>query len=219
MKTRLLISAATEKELYSVDTSLYSDAFYIDTLLTGVGSVSTVYSLMSYLRKVEKPDFIINIGIAGSFASKHAIGDSMIVGSDCFADLGIEEQDGFRSIWEAGLVNSSEHPFDNGCINCDPEILRMAGKDIEIVKGITINTTSGTKETIDRLIGKYDPDIETMEVAAALYVARMEKIPLFALRSVSNMIEPRNKDAWDIPNAISALQPALNIILKKILAE
>ena len=216
MKTKILITAATEKELFSVDTSDMAASFEFDTIVTGVGSVSTVYALMAYLHKNGRPDYIINIGIAGSFTSELALGDTMIVESDCFADIGVESQNGFLSAWESGLMHSTEYPFEKGWIKCDSEIIRVLGDAIKSVKGITVNTVSGSEETIDRHINKYKPEIETMEVAAALYVGRMENIPLIALRSVSNMIEPRNRDAWDILSAIAALQPALEIILKKL---
>lgn len=216
MKRKILITAATEEELHDINTSSFGDTFILEILLTGVGSVSTVYSLMSYLRNNNPPDYIINIGIAGSFNPLYAIGDTVLVESDCFADLGMEDHNEFISVWEAGIVHSSEFPFENGFIYSDKSVLDKIGGDIRKAKGLTINTASGSVATIDRLIARYDPDIETMEVAAALYVSRMENIPLLALRSVSNKVEPRNTDAWDTIKAISALKPALNIILEKL---
>jgi futalosine hydrolase len=216
MKTKILITAATIKELQSVDVLRMRASFDIDMFVTGVGSMSTIYNLMSYFEKKGRPDFLINIGIAGSFSPEFAIGDTMIVESDCFADIGIEDQSGFKSIWETGLIQSSEFPFENGYIKCDPEIVLMLGDSIRRVKGITVNMASGREETIERYLERHNPDIETMEVAAVLYVGRMEDIPVIALRSISNKIEPRNRDAWDILSALSALQPAFDNILNKI---
>jgi len=216
MKTRLLITAATEKELSAVSTDAYADIVDADFLVTGVGSVFTVYALMNYLVNNKNPDYIINIGIAGSFTLRYAIGDTIVVTEDFFADLGVEEQTGFKSIWEEGLIGSGEFPFNKGAVQCDPRIKELLGPDIKKVRGITVNTASGIDKTIRRYIERYMPDIETMEVAAALYVGRMENIPVIALRSVSNIIEPRNKEAWDINKAIEALQPALNNIIEKI---
>lgn len=217
MKTRILITAATEKEISAINTNEYADRVDVDLLVTGVGQVLTVYSLMKYLSNNNTLDYILNIGIAGSFTSKHAIGDTMIVAEDYFADLGIEEQYELKSAWDAGLISAHEFPFESGAIVCDPGIIKLLGLDIKAVRGITINTVSGTEKTIQSYIEKFNPDIETMEVAAALYVGRMENIPLIPLRSISNLIEPRNRGAWDINKALAALQPAMQIIFEKIL--
>lgn len=215
MKTSILITAATERELLALKNLDYSDIFEIDFLLTGVGSAITIYSLMKYLRN-NKPDFIVNVGIAGSFSPEYLIGDALIVAEDIFADLGIEERTGFVNVWEYGLLASGEFPFENGIISCEPMLTDLLRSDFKMVRGITVNTASGNEKTIQTYIEKYKPDIETMEVAAALYVGRMEKIPLIALRTVSNFVEPRDKGNWDIEKALKGLENALRLIMKKI---
>lgn len=204
MKTSILISAATERELEAVKNLAYTENTEIDFLLTGLGSAITVYSLMKYLRK-HRPDYIINIGIAGSFGLHYPVGDTLVVEVDTFADLGIEGPAGFTTVWEDGLVAPNEFPFENGFIYCDPRVSELLQSDIKMVKGITVNTVSGDDSTIKGYIDKYKPDIETMEVAGALYVGRMESIPVIALRSVSNFVEPRKKENWDIEKALEAL--------------
>ena len=216
MKTRILIIAATQKELQAVDISSFVNTFDIQGLVTGIGSMLTAYSLMSYMKKKTDIDYIINIGIAGSFTTELSIGDSLLVGSDRFADLGFEQKNGFSSVWEAGLMDPSEFPFENGIINCDKNVHSVYKGDFRFVKGITVNSASGNNETIERLRSRYDPDIETMEVAAAIYIGAKEEIPVIALRTISNFIEPRNRDAWDIQSALSSLNPAIKKILTKI---
>jgi futalosine hydrolase len=44
-----------------------------------------------------------------------------------------------------------------------------------------------------------------MEGAAVFYVAQQEKIPALQIRAISNLVEKRNKDNWDIPLAIKNL--------------
>jgi len=77
------------------------------------------------------------------------------------------------------------------------------------VKAITVNTSSGSEVTIERLRGKYNPDIETMEGATFFYICSKEKIPFLAIRSISNRVEPRNKDKWNIPLALNNLSEKL----------
>ncbi len=216
MKTSILITAATERELLAVKNLDHSENFEIDFLLTGVGSAITVYSLMKYLRN-NKPDYIVNVGIAGSFSPEYLIGDALVVAEDTFADLGIEERSGFMNVWEYGLMASSEFPFENGIISCEPLLADLLRPYFKMVKGITVNTASGNEKTIQEYIEKYKPDIETMEVAAVLYVGRMEKIQVIALRTVSNLVEPRDREKWDIEKALKGLENALSLIMEKII--
>ena len=57
---------------------------------------------------------------------------------------------------------------------------------------------------------KYHPDIETMEGAAFFYVCSREKIPFMALRAVSNIVEPRDREKWNIELALANLSVKLN---------
>jgi futalosine hydrolase len=78
------------------------------------------------------------------------------------------------------------------------------------VNAITVNTATGSETTRDRLVKKFNPDIETMEGATFFYICRREKLPFLALRSVSNIVEIRNKSNWDIKLAIRNLAEKLN---------
>jgi futalosine hydrolase len=78
------------------------------------------------------------------------------------------------------------------------------------VKAITVNTVHGKDESIQRVIKKFHPDIESMEGAAFFYVCMMEKIPCIQLRSISNRIERRNRADWDILLSLSNLNEVLS---------
>jgi futalosine hydrolase len=55
------------------------------------------------------------------------------------------------------------------------------------------------------LVRRFDPDIETMEGASFFYICRRESIPFFAVRSISNRVERRNRASWNIPLALENL--------------
>jgi futalosine hydrolase len=44
-----------------------------------------------------------------------------------------------------------------------------------------------------------------MEGAAVAYVCERFDVPWVQIRAISNMVEPRNRSAWDIPLAIKNL--------------
>jgi futalosine hydrolase len=81
------------------------------------------------------------------------------------------------------------------------------------VQAVTVNSATGSETTRERLLNKYNPDIETMEGATFFYICSRGKLPFMALRSISNRVELRNKDKWNIPLALSNLSEKLREFL------
>jgi len=185
----------------------------LSVLITGVGSVATSWGMAKWLSANLRPDLAINIGIAGSFREEIKIGDVVVPVEDCFADAGIEDGSRFITLAEAGLSDPDKFPFKKGKIEADNFFVREAIKMMKPVKAITVNTASGLQQTIDRQFKKYNPDIETMEGATFFYICSGEKIPFLALRSISNRVEPRNKDNWNISLALDNLSERLKHLL------
>jgi len=187
--------------------------FEICVMVAGVGSISTAWSMQKWISVNEKPDLAINAGIAGSFKDDLAIGDVVMPISDCFADAGIEDGNNFLTLAEAGLDRANEFPFSEGVILADPVYsLKMRGI-LKPARAITVNTVTGSESTRDKLLKKYNPDIETMEGATFFYICSREKIPFLALRAISNRVERRNKSNWDIALALDNLSEKLNEVI------
>ena len=178
-------------------------------LVTGVGSVATSWTMTKWISSNPKPDLAVNIGIAGSYREEIRIGEVVVPVSDCFADAGIETADGFHTLSEAGLQDPDKFPFKEGKIIAENSYIKKASGHFKTVSAITVNSASGSQPTIDRLIKKYNPGIETMEGATFFYICSGESIPFLSLRSVSNMVEPRNKGKWNIPLALDSLSERL----------
>jgi len=184
----------------------------IQILVTGVGVPAVVYCL---LKKFSKEDFdlVIQAGIAGTFSLNNSIGSVVEVVSDRFADIGVEEKNGnFTSVFEMELSNKNQFPYTNEWLenNTISEFMFL-----KKVIGVTVNKVSGTNTSIEKMRKKYpQAEIETMEGAAFHYVCLMEKKKFVHIRSISNLVEPRNKEKWNIKLAISQLN---NVILKLIL--
>jgi futalosine hydrolase len=214
MSLSVLIVAATEAEaailekipgLSASDQGYYTGNLTIKVLVTGVGSMATSWAMTRWLASNPKPDLAVNVGIAGSFNEDIRIGEVVVPVSDCFADYGIETEDGFLTLGEAGLEDINKFPFRSGKIIADNKYINLAISKLRGVRAISVNTTSGSQPTIEKLIKKYNPDIETLEGATFFYICSGEKIPFLAFRSISNRVEPRNKNNWDIALAIDNL--------------
>lgn len=219
MLKNILIVAATDSEadaLRMIPGMLKGENCFrfgnleIDLLITGVGSVSTSWAMMKWFSSNTKPELAINIGIAGSYRNDIAVGDVVTPVSDCFADSGVETEDGFITLSEAGIGD----PFViGGKIVSDNIYTLKLIKMLRPVVAVTVNTVTGSPDTIRRISGKFDPGIETMEGATFFYICLREKIPFVALRSISNKVEPGNRKKWDIPLAVSNLSERIRDFL------
>lgn len=219
MSLEILVVAATREEagvlkkisglLPDGDRYVYGN-LRISILITGVGSMATSWALSKWLASGHKPDLAINIGIAGSFKDNIRTGEVVVPVSDCFADSGIETDKGFLTLGEAGLEDPDKFPFKSGRIIAENRYITLALSRLKAVNAITVNTASGSTATIQKHINKFNPDIETLEGATFFYICSGEKIPFLALRSISNRVEPRNKDSWDIPLALDSLSGKLH---------
>jgi futalosine hydrolase len=185
----------------------------INSLVTGIGSVPTAWSLKQWIDINGKPDLAINGGIAGSFKDEFVVGDVVMPFTDCFADAGIEDGDNFLTLCETGMISSDAFPFRNGLIYSDPYYKEKIISIIKPVNAITVNTATGSENTRRKLLKKFNPDIETMEGATFFYICSMEYLPFLALRAISNKVEPRNKNNWNIPLSLNNLSEKLFEVL------
>ncbi len=219
MSYKILLVAATDAEGDALKkirgVTPYNGGFRfgicdITLLVTGIGQMATSWSLTKWLSCNEKPDLAVNIGIAGSYNENLEIGEVVAPVSDCFADTGVETGKTILTLNEAGI---EDPPFRGGRIYTENEYLQMILKVLKPVAAITVNTVTGSAVTIERMIEKFHPDIETMEGATFFYICSRDKTPFIAIRAISNRIEPRDKKKWDIPLAINNLSERLKEIL------
>ncbi|MCJ7447532.1 MAG: futalosine hydrolase [Bacteroidales bacterium] len=222
MPLKILLVTATSAEADALknipEIRIFPDGFLfgrheIRLLVSGVGSISTAWAMTKWLSANPKPDLAINAGIAGSYREDIIKGEVVIPVSDCFADAGIEAGNDFITLAEAGLESPDKFPFKRGIIIADNKYITLAVSHLKPVRAITVNTATGSAATIEKLIRKFNPDIETMEGATFFYICTGERIPFLAIRAISNKVEPRDKSKWDIPLAISNLSEKLKEII------
>ena len=183
----------------------------VHVLITGVGIPLTALNLGSYFGKVE-PGLAINAGIAGALNLNLKIGDVVNVVSERFGDLGIEESDGrFTDVHELGLINADETPFEKGVLN-NPKAVDQ--QFLPPANGLTVNKVHGNTSSINSVKSKYNADVESMEGAAFFLACLMSKVDFIEIRSISNFVESRNKENWNIPLAIDNLNQTLIEMLK-----
>ncbi|MDR1552318.1 MAG: futalosine hydrolase [Prevotellaceae bacterium] len=201
---KILITAATSLELQKIREKAKSmHNCNIDFCITGTGCAFTAYMLTKKLQNA-KFDLVLNIGIAGSFAKDIAIGATVIVENEIFGNLGITYPNKFSTLFDENFINANEYPFTNGKLFCK-YVNCFNITNLRSVCGLTVDAASGEQNQIDERKKMFNADIETMEGAAFFYVCLSEKIPFLEIRTISNCIEPRNKNKWKVSLAIENL--------------
>ncbi len=210
---KLLLVAATLPEiqplLYSYSIDSKSDAKVIGkhsvrVLITGAGMVPTAFSLGRHLAK-QSYDLAINLGIAGSFDFDLNLGDICLVTEDTFAELGAEDGEDFLSFDNLGLgITSQSHRPHPG----------FATGQLREVSAITVNKVHGHELSIAKAIARFNPQIESMEGAAFFYACNQSEVPCIQIRTISNYVERRNREKWDIGLAIKNLNDTIINLLE-----
>jgi len=212
---KILLVAATAGEVQGLREELKQTVHHIEVLVTGVGATATAYSLTRKLTK-NRYDLVMNIGLAGSFRDEIQTGEVVNVVSETFGDLGAEDDRKFISAFELGLMKEDEFPFWNGKLKSEYATHFPSLSKLKKVKGVTVNTVHGNEKSILRTVQKYQPDVESMEGAAVFYVCQMEKIPFLQLRAISNRVEKRNRNAWNIPLPLENLRRVVLLLLNEM---
>nr|WP_319571296.1 futalosine hydrolase [uncultured Draconibacterium sp.] len=200
-----------EEENHFVRTYRFGD-FNIDILISGIGSSFATFHLTNVLRE-KKYDAVINIGLAGSLTQELKIGEVVNVVSEEFADLGIEKQHEFLTLFESGYIGMNDFPFENGLLKASNS---NGWIKLKKVKGVTTNKSYGRDTSIAEMREKFTAHVESMEGAAVFYVCNWMGVKCYEIRSISNYVEPRDSAKWNIPLALVRLKETLSVILKQV---
>jgi futalosine hydrolase len=226
----LLLVSATLFEIRPLLTHLHmveqqSDQFstyhykdiVVDVLIPGVGMVETAYFLGRQLA-LKHYDLAVNAGIAGTFNKSLPPGSVVNVVEDCVVDLGAEDGAKFLSVFELGLTDPDAHPYKGGkLINDSPGSMELISlqviRKLPTVKALTSNTVHGNADSIARIRRVSGADLESMEGAAFFFGCISNKVPCLQIRSVSNLVEERDKSRWNLDLALRNLNRVLLEIL------
>jgi futalosine hydrolase len=184
----------------------------IDVLITGIGAMSTAYWITKTIAE-RRPDYMIQAGVAGSFSDSYPPGRMVLVSEEVTGDLGVEESNEFKDVFDMGLPQITTPYTGKSLVNPDAENLKRF--NLPLVKAVTINEITTRGARIKQLQQKYQPVVESMEGAAFHYIALMEKIPFMQLRAVSNLVGERDKSKWKMKDATHLLNEKLIEILNQ----
>ncbi len=194
-------------------TSRFTTSKYtIDSLITGVG-IALTSAHVSRALATKKYNLVINAGICGAYNRNIAMGEVVNVTSDYFPEIGVDNNGTFVSMFEMKFCEPNNFPFSNGKLQAQMIENLTLLNDFCKVTANTVNTCSGSNSVIASVLECNMADIETMEGAAFMLSCLIANVPFIQLRAVSNYVEIRNPQNWNIPLAIRNLNKSITDVL------
>ncbi|AGZ38711.1 futalosine hydrolase [Actinoplanes friuliensis] len=206
---RLLIVTAVAAEAEAVQAGVNAgsaDPATVHVAPVGVGPAAAAAGTARLLTLAEAAGVpyraVISAGIAGGFPGRADVGATVLGARTIAADLGAESDDGFLPIEELG--------FGTSILEADPtllEFLTAALPHAVIGDILTLATVTGTAATTAALQARHPAAVaEAMEGYGVASAAA--SVPFAELRTISNPIGPRDRAAWRLREAFSALTEA-----------
>ncbi len=220
---KIIITAATHFEvapayqqvnIASITSKKYGN---INFHVSGVGMLAAAFSFTRLLMK-ERPDIIIQAGIAGAFDTNISLGNTVAVKEELLGDTGVEENGIWKDIFDLKLVNSDAAPFEQKKL-INPYLNRLNLLNLMEIRSVTVNEITTNPLRIQQLKNKYDPCIESMEGASLHYVCNELSVPYIQLRSISNYVGERDKSKWKMKEAIINLNQMLLQLVERLISE
>ncbi len=182
---------------------------------TGIGAVNTAQALTVALQVID-PERVLQIGIGGAYlGSGLDKGDLALASEENYGDLGVVAPDGWFPADEIGIpVLSADrdyyntYPLDSKLVDNSQHILEQSGECVVQGPFVTVQQCTGRVDIGNELAARFNAICENMEGVAAAHVCTLYTVPFLELRAISNRVEDRNKDAWDIPRAVQRVQIA-----------
>ncbi len=214
---RLLIVSGTESEIAPLlgELTFYEEkgprlksyemhGKTVDVLITGIGMTATAAWVAQTLTS-HSYSAALNVGLCGSFDRNIALGEVIVVATDRIAYLGAEDDDRFLTLQDLQLESDNDFPFCNGVLQHSTDKLFSYFSEKKKCNGITVNRVHGRQSTINDVVDRLHPQVESMEGSGFYYACAIAGVPGLQIRCVSNYVEKRNRAKWELGTAIENL--------------
>jgi futalosine hydrolase len=203
---RLLIVVAVEAERAAVLSGL--SGLDIVVQVAGVGMAAAAATTARLLLIADQAgagfDAVLSAGIGGGFAGRAGVGATVLATLSIAADFGADSPAGFLPADQLGLGPST--------IEVDAALLdalRAALPQAVMGSVLTVSTVTGTAAETADLTSRYpDAAAEAMEGFAVATAAGQAGVPFAELRTISNLVGPRDRSSWRIADALDRLRLA-----------
>ncbi|MFG2830972.1 futalosine hydrolase [Streptomyces sp. NPDC048434] len=183
----------------------------LDVLAAGVGpaaaAAGTATALTAATLAGAPYDLVVSAGIGGGFAPGAPLGSVVVADAIVAADLGAETPDGFTPVTELGFGTVAHRP--------DPALVKAVAAAAGAAAGtvVTVSTVTGSAARTAELAARHPGVLaEAMEGFGVAEAAAAHGVPVLEIRTVSNAVGPRDRGAWRIGAALTALTGAFRTL-------
>jgi futalosine hydrolase len=147
---------------------------------------------------------VVCAGIAGGFAPQAGVGATVLATRAVAADLGADSPDGFTPLSALGLGPST--------VDVDADVLAARRERLPhalVGEVLTVGTVTGTAARADELRVRHPhAAAEAMEGFGVGLAAERAGVAFAEIRTIANPVGPRDRAAWRIDEALTALAAA-----------
>ncbi|MCF6093947.1 futalosine hydrolase [Microaerobacter geothermalis] len=209
---RVLVTTAVPAERDAILRGLQRTGIF-DVLAVGVGPAVAAARTARALAASEY-DLIVSAGIGGGFAGQAEVGTLVVASEIVAADLGAETPEGFCSLEKLGF-GFTRIPVDNSLAIRLVDGLHAAGLPVTIGPILTVSTVTGTAPTALEMASRVPgAAAEAMEGYGVAIAAQDRGLPIVEIRSISNLVGPRDRSSWRIEEALKLLEEASKVLLE-----
>ncbi len=180
----------------------------------GAGKVNAAAATAVMIDRYQ-PQLVINTGCAGAYVgSGLSIGNLVVASEEVLADAGVVVADGWKDLRFMNLPSVEQRGLS--CYNMLPLSRHASEKAMQLAdyygvflmrgRFATVSTCSGTIQSGEELVRRWNVVAENMEGAAVAQVCLRCGVDCLEIRGISNIVEERDLKKWDIPRAVEAAQ-------------
>ena len=183
-------------------------------VVSGIGAVNAALATQAGILE-HQPGMVLSVGIGGAYPSSGLQpGDAAVSSAIVYAGLGAMDGSEFLDLEQLGfplLERDESKTFNTLPVS---GLSRAFAEAAGIAHGpfLTLETVTGSLEATSRIEVRFPGAlVEGMEGAGVAHAAFKHNIPCLEIRGISNMVGPRDRSKWKIPEALRALSRVLEV--------
>ncbi len=198
------------------------DGVPVRVLVTGMGKSNAAHALTVLLER-ESVGGIISFGVAGAYpGSGLTVGGTALASLAVYGDEGVQTPSGWMDTQGIGipLVQDAEQPrfnafpLDGTRVAAAERSLAAAGITMRTGPFVTVSCCSGTAQLGAERAQRFGGLCEDMESAALAHVCAIYRVPMLAVRGISNLVEDRDLSRWQLAEGIEAACRAVRVMVR-----
>ncbi|HWR58761.1 MAG TPA: futalosine hydrolase [Thermodesulfovibrionales bacterium] len=195
-------------------------------MISGMGKTNAAHAATILIERFS-PDLLILFGVGGAYPSSGlGIGDIAFADEEIYGDEGVSDKNGFHGTEFIGIPllqkgrrkYFNEFAFDKKLIGKALDsyaLCPMPHAQIKSGAFVTVSTCTGTRKRAFELRKKYHAICENMEGASVAHICAIYGTPMVEVRGISNIVEDRNREKWNIKLASENCQKVVLELLKR----